>query len=254
MQETHVDGAPVEPAEQPGSGSDPRAIRITRPVRESVWRKRVRDREVNLHGFTYGTRPLEIELEGGRVICRHWSLPLATASVDEIAIEDVLEYVRDDFAFYRELHRVLRPGGRVRLRVPNAGRLDGFDGLNLYKYLTDITKRGLRVPETDEIGFRRHLPLREVADALGPDFDVTRAWTTSLAFAEVLNAIALALLTWLPETPDAYLKVRPLIDRLSRLEARIRPGMGGFWLHIEARKLPAGTSRSGGSPAGTARG
>ena len=91
MQETHVDGAPVEPAERPGR----RVIRMTRPVRESVWRKRIRDREVDLHGFTFGTRPLVIESDDARIICRHWSLPLATASVDEIAIEDVLEYVRD---------------------------------------------------------------------------------------------------------------------------------------------------------------
>jgi SAM-dependent methyltransferase len=233
MQETHIDGAPVEPAERTRTG---RAIRITRPVRESTWRKRVRDREVNLHGFTYGTRPLVIEIGDDRIICRHWSLPLDTASVDEIAIEDVLEYVRDDYALYREINRILHPGGTVRLRVPNASKLDGLDGLNLYKYLTDITKRGLRVPETDEIGFRRHLPLREIESALGPDFEITRAWTTSLAFAEIANAVALTLLTWLPETPAYYQRVRPFLDLLSRLEARIKPGMGGFWLHVEARK------------------
>ena len=236
MQETHVDGAPVEPARRPGR----RSIRITRPVREGVWRKRVRDREVNLHGFTYGTRPLVIDVGvstcGACLICRHWALPLATASVDEIVIDDVLEYARDDLALYRELNRVLRPSGVLRLRVPNTGLLAGFDGINLYKYLTDITKRGLRVPETDEIGFRRHLSRREIAVALGPDFEITRSWTTSLAVAEIANAVALTLLTWLPETPDAYERVRPLLDWLSRAEARIRPGSVGFWLHVEARK------------------
>ncbi len=234
MQETHIDGASVEPAKRPGR----RAIRISRPVRESVWRKRIRDREVNLHGFTYGTRPLVIEELDccGVVICRHWALPLDTASVDEIAIEDVLEYVRDDLALYRELNRILRPGGIIRLRVPNTGLLAGFDSLNLYKYLTDITKRGLRVPETDEISFRRHLSRREMASALGPDFEITRAWTTSLACAEVVNAIALAMLTWLPETPAYYNRVWPFLDLLSRLEARIKPVSIGFWLHLEARK------------------
>jgi len=238
MQETHVEGAPVEPAERPGR----RIVRMTRPVREGVWRKRKRDREVNLHGFTYGTRPLVIEVGvavgdcRSRLISRHWALPLASASVDEIVILDALEYVRDDLALYREIDRILRPGGALRLRVPNTGLFAGLDGLNLYKYLTDITKRGLRVPETDEIGFRRHLSRREIAAALGPGFEITRSWTTSLAIAEVLNAIVLTLLTWLPETPAAYNRIRPFLDLVSRLEARIRPGSIGFWLHVEARK------------------
>ena len=45
-------------------------------------------------------------------------LPFADASVDNILCNQVLEHVFEPIAFLSELHRVLRPGGRLMMTVP----------------------------------------------------------------------------------------------------------------------------------------
>jgi SAM-dependent methyltransferase len=46
------------------------------------------------------------------------SLPFADASIDNILCNQVLEHVFEPAAFLSELHRVLRPGGRLMMTVP----------------------------------------------------------------------------------------------------------------------------------------
>jgi len=52
-----------------------------------------------------------IDLDGG--------LPLPDASVDLAYSVEVLEHLEDQFAFLREVQRVLRPGGRFVITTPN---------------------------------------------------------------------------------------------------------------------------------------
>ena len=47
-------------------------------------------------------------------------LPLASASVDAVTVVNVVDQITDPLALLREAHRVLRPGGVIALRVPNA--------------------------------------------------------------------------------------------------------------------------------------
>jgi SAM-dependent methyltransferase len=49
----------------------------------------------------------------------HGGLPLENASVDLAYSVEVLEHLEDQFLFFREVHRVLRPGGRFILTTPN---------------------------------------------------------------------------------------------------------------------------------------
>jgi SAM-dependent methyltransferase len=46
-------------------------------------------------------------------------LPFADAEFDAIACVEVLEHVEDQFSLLREFHRILTPGGRLVLTVPN---------------------------------------------------------------------------------------------------------------------------------------
>nr|WP_269812915.1 class I SAM-dependent methyltransferase [Ornithinimicrobium sediminis] len=50
-------------------------------------------------------------------------LPFADRSLDLVTALDVLEHLQDDHAAARELHRVLRPGGRLVVTVPVDPRL-----------------------------------------------------------------------------------------------------------------------------------
>jgi SAM-dependent methyltransferase len=49
----------------------------------------------------------------------HGGLPFADQSVDLAYSVEVLEHLEDQFLFLREVHRVLRPGGRFVLTTPN---------------------------------------------------------------------------------------------------------------------------------------
>ncbi|MBU1910308.1 MAG: methyltransferase domain-containing protein [Verrucomicrobia bacterium] len=46
--------------------------------------------------------------------------PVDDASFDAVVLDYVLEHVEDPPALFREIHRVLRPGGTVLFRTPNA--------------------------------------------------------------------------------------------------------------------------------------
>jgi len=214
------------------------AIRISRPLENPIWRARATTIELNQERFEGATAPIVVTDAGGRwsMRCRHGLLPLADASVDRIEIEGVLELVRDDRALYRELSRVLKPGGVLRLRVPNAGLTAGFDHLNLYRYVADIIHRGVRIPEVEEVGFRRHLSRADVAKALGDGFEIERSRTTGTGLSELLHVVALAGLTLPTSNADRYLKVRPLLLRLSRIDRAIPSPGYGFWLWVEARR------------------
>lgn len=212
-------------------------ILIQRPIDEPVWKLRFGDDSSDREGTSDGTRPLRCSWTGGSIWATHQKLPFTDASLDLVEVEDALELVRNDRRLYLELNRVIAPGGVLRARVPNTGVFAGFDSFNLYKYLTDITRHGLRIPETEEIAFRRHLSQRELGEALGEGFEIQRSWTTGTSLSEMVNMLALSAFTWRQERVDSYLKVQPWIRRFAKLDARIPlPGIG-FWLHIEAIRL-----------------
>ncbi|MCC6704202.1 MAG: methyltransferase domain-containing protein [Thermomicrobiales bacterium] len=215
------------------------AIRVSRPLEHPMWRRRSNAIELNQERFEGATEPILVADAGGRwsLRCRHGSLPLADASVDRIEIEGVLELVRDDRALYRELGRVLKPGGALRLRVPNAGLTAGFDSLNLYRYLADVIHRGVRIPEVEEVGFRRHISRVDVVKALGDGFEIERRWTTGSGLSELAHFVVLAGLTLPSSNADRYLNVRPSVLRMYRIDRAIPAPGFGFWLWVEARRL-----------------
>jgi SAM-dependent methyltransferase len=214
-----------------------RSIRISRPANEPSWRKRSNGADANLHGHSIGTRSLVVEIGSDTILCDHWALPFADGSIDAIDVVNVVEHVRDDLAFYAELNRVLRIGGILTLRLPNAGPLAGLDSLNLYKYFTDLTKKGLRVPETEEIGFRRHLPHAELAEALGSGFEIIRSTTSGVAISEAVRFGLLVGLTTFSSTPHRYHRFKPLVNAASKLDEALKPGSSGFWLDIVAIRI-----------------
>jgi SAM-dependent methyltransferase len=58
-----------------------------------------------------------------RLVAADGSLPLDHGEVDLVWCSEVLEHVPDTVAFLTEVRRVLRPGGRLLVTVPDHGRL-----------------------------------------------------------------------------------------------------------------------------------
>lgn len=55
-------------------------------------------------------------------------LPFVSASVDVVLLHNVLEHIREVSDFVREIHRVLRPGGRLYWSIPFLMPVHEFDG------------------------------------------------------------------------------------------------------------------------------
>ena len=92
---------------------------------EGYLARRVHDL-IKSHGYAAELRACDLFPENFRVpevpcyaIDLHGGLPLADQSVDLAYSVEVLEHLEDQFFFLREVHRVLRPGGRFVLTTPN---------------------------------------------------------------------------------------------------------------------------------------
>jgi ubiquinone/menaquinone biosynthesis C-methylase UbiE len=110
-----------------------------------------------------------VRLEGEKV-------PFADGQFDQVVIIDYLEHVARDDLFAAELHRILRPGGRLIVNTPHAKR-------------SPLRSLRLALGQTDE----RHGHLRHgytdasIRALLGPWFEVDRVWTYSKFFSELID-------------------------------------------------------------------
>lgn len=166
-------------------------------------------------------RPLRFTIGGRSFVAHADALPLRESSVDRVICRDVLEYVRNDEGLIREIARVLAPGGRVELRVPADGFLAGFDALNLFRYVVDITGRGARPHETFEIGWRRHYGEDDLKSEFGPDFRVTCSRRTRLGISEIVHTVAILAFRWIRPRRGRYRSALRCVRRLERVEDRI---------------------------------
>jgi SAM-dependent methyltransferase len=209
-------------------------LSITRPLFPRRRRTRNPDTLYNLHGTTIHSRPIRGSIAGDQFLANSWALPLADNSCDSIDCLDVLEYVRDDEAMIDELARVLRPGGKLRLRVPNAGLLEGLDAYNLYRYLTDITRRGRKPVETDEVGWRRHYGADDLAVLFGARFVIRSIGASRIGMGELVNVVSLTLFRWFRRSEERYRRANAVVRRVQAIEDWIRPGRVGTVLSVEA--------------------
>jgi len=87
------------------------------------------------------------------VVWEGTALPLRTASVDAAIATELLEHVPDPMPLLREVHRVLRPGGRLHLTVPYLWPLHDVPD-DQYRYTPFALERILRAAGFDDIELR----------------------------------------------------------------------------------------------------
>ena len=84
-----------------------------------------------------------VELPGVDIVCdlgtTTW--PLASNSFDEIHCTHVLEHLEDTVAAMRELSRILRPGGRVTIKVPHYTHFSAFADPTHKRFFTTMSMR-----------------------------------------------------------------------------------------------------------------
>jgi glycosyltransferase involved in cell wall biosynthesis/SAM-dependent methyltransferase len=113
------------------------------------WRGLGTDLSQQACAATFGRGVSAVQADGS-------ALPFRDASIDAVSLINVLDHIPDPLTTLREAYRVLRPGGRVAIRIPNAAfhrpcvrlfaslgplarlrRWDGYPILHLYAFPPD---------------------------------------------------------------------------------------------------------------------
>jgi SAM-dependent methyltransferase len=163
--------------------------------------------------------------------------PQADASFDLVLIPDVLAHVIADQHALDQAARVLRPGGRLVVRVPYRGPLAWLDPPNAYRYVSDATRRGPNPPETRGIGWRRHYHRRELDAMLhGAGLRVTRVRGSGLGLAPALDLALMLLFRWLLPLEPVYRATRRATALVARGERLLPLGPLGYWLTVVAER------------------
>lgn len=156
---------------------------------------------------------------------------------DGILLLDVLEHVRDEQPVLDEIYRLLRPGGRLILSVPNLGWLAGLDSLNLYhRLLGPAAPSPTDDPSWSVATVHRHYSLADLEQLLGPRFRILGAQVTGLGIAEPINFILLLIFRALFRSSRLYDSLQYLYFGVYLLEDLIPTGSYGYHLMIEAER------------------
>ena len=130
--------------------------------------------------------------------------PFPDAGFDAVLLLDHLALTVKEEEALAEAARVLRPGGRLLLRVPAEGRLAWLDGFNVYRYLQETSRRGKRHPAVAGVGWRRHYPRPDLSALLQPHFRVLTFAPTGIGLEDVVRLAGNLYWRWLrrDETHD----------------------------------------------------
>lgn len=150
---------------------------------------------------------------------------------------DVLSRVSDEEAWLAELHRVISPGGHLSFTVPAAGVLAWFDARNIYRYATDILKRGDAPDDTLPTGWNRHYHEDEVRHLLEvTGFEPRAMERVGIGIAEIPQLAGLLVGNFLLGKRDTELKLHPLRERMESYDQTLTvPGIGTSIYVLAAR-------------------
>jgi len=124
------------------------------------------------------------------------ALPFADASFSVATCVEVMEHVPTALReqAFREIHRVLRPGGRLIMTVPHAGWFAFLDSNNVRLRLpglySAVVGRGLRDPHYREVEWHHHFTVPELAGLAGDRFRVTTVRFGGLFVSPLMDWVA----------------------------------------------------------------
>ncbi|MGH2447181.1 MAG: class I SAM-dependent methyltransferase [Chloroflexota bacterium] len=167
-------------------------------------------------------------------------IPYGDGYFDGLLLLDVLEHVPDEQAVIEEVSRVLRPGGKLVLSVPNAGLFAGMDSLNLYRrILGDNAAAPTDDPSWTISPHHRHYALTRLQELLGDAFRIQQIRYSGWGLAEPVN---LALLLLFRRMPRLYEVVQYLYFGVYLAEDLVPTGDRGYHLMLVAERRDSAAS------------
>jgi len=160
-------------------------------------------------------------------------VPYPDNSFDGVLLLDVLEHVPSEQSVVREVRRILRPGGRLIVSVPNRGLFGGLDSLNLYqRWFGPTAPAPTDDPSWSASPHHRHYSLTDLTRLFGGDFRLRGVEYTGLGLAEPVNLLLLLFLRLLLSAPRLYAALQYLYFGVYLMEDLMRTGSWGYHLMV----------------------
>lgn len=162
-------------------------------------------------------------------------LPLPDGSVTHIVLcDDALSRVIDEEAWLMELYRVIAMGGVLQLTLPAEGPLAWLDSMNVYRYITDISRRGQAPNAARPTGWNRHYRRKEVSVLVtSAGFTVAEIARQKLLLSETRMLTGLFWKNWVRGEKDAE---QALFNQHGRRDPRENTTFTGSTWAISVRK------------------
>ncbi len=152
------------------------------------------------------------------------ALPFRDGAFDLVIVHATVEFTHDDRQVVGELSRVLAIGGRMVVRLPFRGLLDGIDALNLYRYTRELSGHGDIPTEALPIGWRRHYGLDDLDAVFGPSpLSIERIDHGGLGLGELVYWPTLVVSQSVLRRPQPSDRLRGLYARFGDWDERL-PG------------------------------
>lgn len=164
-------------------------------------------------------------------------IPAENHAFSIVDARDVLSRVIDEETWLAELHRVIAPGGHLSFTVPAGGALAWLDARNIYRYATDILKRGDAPDDTLPTGWNRHYHENEVRHLLEvTGFELRAVERVGIGIAEIPQLAGLVVGNFLLGNRDTEMKLHALRERMESFDQTINvPGIGTSLYVLAAR-------------------
>jgi SAM-dependent methyltransferase len=174
------------------------------------------------------------------------ALPFADASFDVLTCIEVMEHVPAELRrqAFREMHRVLVPGGRLIMTVPHAGWFAFLDSNNVRFRLPSLYRfaigRGMRDGHGPQIEWHHHFHVDELYALMGDGFKVLEVRYGSLLIAPLADWLSWPF--YRAKKPNHWL--RRAFERAAEWDAARDYGPASYRVMLVLERCDTGATQS----------
>ncbi len=168
-------------------------------------------------------------------------LPFKSESFDSVIMLEVIEHVGDEEQTIAEIHRVLKPSGKLLISTPNTGLFAFFDPFNIklwfsrrFPLMASLASGMARYENTqyrENLQYHRHYSLNALQKQLDAKFRIKKVHRGGLLFFPLCSSVQSAV-----SRITAWNTPKTILQKLMNLDGRVQYGRFGYNLIIAAEK------------------